>query len=279
MYTRALEQDPENAKALYNRALASEMVDRKAAVRDWKEFLELAQNNPAWKAMAPQIRERVETLEKMPALPDSLLPSAYLSKAGDYYKEVAQGSEKLQFNEFPVKVFVGSVPKGWERATRTALESWIRVFPLQEVAWREGADIVLSWGASRKESQRAGWESDVVQVEKNDNGAVVKRTKTAFINLDSSRHWSEDEKRATVLHELGHALGIQGHSDSAGDVMFGTIEETLTEMVAQKAMTAPPRYGAPPANASPSLPHKPSQRDVNTLIRLYNTPAPLARAS
>jgi predicted Zn-dependent protease len=279
MYTRALEQDPRSAKAYYNRALASEMVDRMAAIRDWKEFLELAQNNPAWKAMAPQVRERVETLEKMPALPDSLQPSAYLPKAGDYYKEVAQGSEGLQFYEFPVKVFVGSVPRGWERATRTALESWIRVFPLEEVASREGADIVLNWGASTKESQRAGRESDVVQVEKKDNGAVVKRTKTAFITLDSSHRWSEEQKRATILHELGHALGIHGHSDRAGDVMFGTIQESLTEMVGQKAMTAPPRYSPPPSNASPSLPQKPSQRDVNTLIRLYNTPGPLPRAS
>jgi len=41
MYTRVIEQDPGGLKAYYNRALANEMVDRKAAILDWKRFVEL----------------------------------------------------------------------------------------------------------------------------------------------------------------------------------------------------------------------------------------------
>jgi tetratricopeptide (TPR) repeat protein len=277
MYTRALEQDPQDAAAYYNRALANEMVDRKAAIRDWGRFLELAGANPDWKAASSQVRERLATLEKMPALPASLLPSRYLPKAGDYYLEVAQSSRGLQFSSFPVRLFLGSVPQGWQRAIRKALDGWNNVFPLEEVASREGADIVLNWGTSTRESHRAGHENDLVQVEKKEDGTIVKRTKVAFVTLDSSRHWSEEQERATVLHEIGHALGIQGHSDRPRDVMFGTIQEILIEATDPGTTTSLPRYGPPPSNPSPSLPQKPSRRDINTLIRLYNSPGPLPR--
>ena len=277
MYTRALEQDPQDARAYYNRALANEMVDRKAAIRDWRQFLELAGSNPAWKAAASQVQERLQTLEKMPALPDSLQPSGYLPRAGDYYREVAQSSEGLQFSKFPVKIFVGSVPKDWQRAIREALDGWIRVFPLEEVASREGADIELSWERSTKGSQPLGREDDLVQVEKKDDGTIVKRTRVAFVSFDSPRHCSEEQKRATVSHEIGHALGIQGHSDNPRDVMFALIQETLTKLTNQGAEPRPPYFEPSPLNPSTSLPQKPSQRDVNTLIRLYNTPGPLTR--
>jgi predicted Zn-dependent protease len=274
MYTRALEQDPQDAKVYYNRALANEMVDRRAAIVDWRQFLELAGTNPAWKAAASQVRERLQTLEKMPALPDSLQPSGYLPRAGDYYQEVAQSSEGLKFSKFPLKVFVGSVPKDWRRAVQGALDGWIHVFPMEEVASREGADIVLSWERSAKEPRRLGWEKDWVQVERKDDGTIVKRTRVAFVTLDLSQHSSGEQKRATVSHEVGHALGIQGHSDRPGDVMFGTIEEILIQLNDPRAV---PHSGLSSPNPSPPLPQKPSQRDVNTLIRLYNSPGPLAR--
>ena len=287
MYTRALEQNAQDARAYFNRALANEMVDRKAAIRDWRQFLDLAGGNPTWKAAVSQVRDRLQTLERMPALPSSLQPSEYSPKSGDYFQEVAQSSKGLQFTTFPVKIFVGSVPRGWQGALRKALDAWIQVFPLEEVDSREAADIVLSWETLTKGSQwglsadkdarRPGREKDWVQVVKEDDGTIAKRTKIAFVTLDSSHHWSEEQKRATALHEIGHALGIQGHSDRPGDVMFGTIQETLTEVANQGAVTSPPQYGPPPARTSPSLPQKPGPRDVNTLIRLYNSPGPLTR--
>lgn len=274
MYTRALEQDPHNAKACFNRALANEMVDRKAAIRDWKRFLDISGSSPDGKAAASEVGERLDALEKMPALPSTLQPSAYLPKAGDYYNAVAQASAGLQFSRLPVKIFLGSLPQGWQTAIRQALDGWVKVFPLKEVPSREGADIVLSWAASTKESHRAGRENDWAQVERKEDGTIAKRTKIAFVDLDSSGHWSEEQKLATVLHELGHALGIQGHSDKPRDVMFGTIRDVQIE-VTPGGPFSPPDIGPAPWNMS--LPRNPSQRDVNTLIRLYNSPSPLKR--
>ena len=278
MYTRALVQDPSNVKLYYNRALANEMADPKAAIRDWKRFLELVGDNPDWRAAVPQVRERVETLKQMPLLPDSLQLSRYSPKAADYYQDVAESSDGLQFREFPVKVFTGNVPEAWQRSTREALDDWSRVVPLQETASREGADIVLIWQSSPDESGRLAWDKDMIQEE--DNGSTARRTKVAFVTFVTTRRLSGAERRAAVLHEIGHALGIQGHSNLSEDVMCDTIDlvvvhETriLTEIPAAGG-TLPGVY---PRSFAPTPPRKLTQRDVNTLIRLYNSPGFLTR--
>jgi len=270
MYTRALERNPYDATVYYNRALANEMVNRKAAIGDWARFLELAGTNPEWQAAASRVRVRLQELSEMPAVPTSLQPSAYVPKAGDYYQEVAQSSAGLQFSNFPVKVFVGNVPEEWQRTIREAIDDWNRVLPLKEVASREGADIVVDWGTSVKESHRAGWERDWVQEEQ--EGTHTKRTKVAFIGLDASHRWSEDQRRSTVAHEIGHALGIQGHSGSPRDVMFSAVQEILNIARDWGPIPSPSAVELPPPPSQ-----KPSQRDINTLLRLYNTPGFLPR--
>jgi tetratricopeptide (TPR) repeat protein len=278
MYTRALDQDARYIKVYYNRALANEMVDRNAAIRDWKQFLELVGDNPDWKAAASQVRERLVTLELMPSLPDSLQLSRYLPKAGDYYQEVAEMSQGLQFRHFPVKVFVGSVPQGWQRSTREALGDWSRVVPLQQVASREAADIVLSWRTSPDESGHLAWEKDLIHEE--DDGTTRRSSKIAVVTLDASRHLSGAQQRAAILHEIGHALGIRGHSSTSGDVMCGAIDVVVVHQT--RIVTGFPAEGGrlPGVTSQSFLPTPPknlTQRDVNTLIRLYNSPGFLTR--
>jgi len=68
--------------------------------------------------------------------------------------------------------------------------------------------------------------------------------------------------RAILLHELGHALGIKGHSDSKKDIMYWQMQDKTRQIYL-------------PNDPFPflwrSLVKQPSQRDMNTLIRLYNS--------
>ena len=269
MFTLALEQNPKDVKACYYRALANEMVDRQAAIGDWRKFVELAATDSRSKEAGAQAQQRVQALEKIPALPDLLHPSRYVLKAGDYYQEVAGTSVGLLWTEFPIKVFAESPPEEWRRALQEALDAWMSVFPLQTVSARERADIVLSWAKLPK--RIVGTEGDSILVRKEDD-RVVNRRKKSFIILDNFHRWSEREMRGVVLHELGHALGIGGHSDGSRDVMFPE-EVSILELSKDLAPWGAPGFSGffLPKRINTKL----TPRDVNTLIRLYNCPGPV----
>jgi len=78
--------------------------------------------------------------------------------------------------------------------------------------------------------------------------------------------------RADVLHEIGHALGLRGHSNNRKDMMFSEEEVVYTEEKGGEFSMDRTRRG-PSGMASASwVSKKPTKRDVNTLIRLYNCP-------
>lgn len=266
-YTHALEQDPQFIAAYYNRALANEMVDRQKAIDDWRRFTELAANDPGFKYQVAQANARLQILGALPAYPEALRPSHYVGSAGDYFWLISVSSESERWTAFPIKVSLGNISNAnWAQGTREAFDIWKEMFPLELAAGPELADIRLEWELSPGEESHAGEESDWVQFRRVGNELTGR--KVAFISVDLSRRWSKDEMRAIILHEMGHALGIKGHSDSKGDIMYFQIQEKPHQVVA-------PRLPYP--IFWKSLVSKPSQRDLNTLIRVYNTPGAVVR--
>jgi predicted Zn-dependent protease len=260
-YDKCLAADPHMLKALFNRAIANEMVNRRQAIADWKRFAEEAQSDPDLKFQAARAQARIQILNDMPALPDSLQPSRYAAADGDYYRLVAPDSDGLQWRKFPVRVYLGSAPDmRWQQGTREAFNIWREVFPLQLVANAAQADIRVDWQVSMEGQEHAGGEQDWVLMQH--VGDELTGRRIAMIAVDLSRPWSKDEMRAIMLHEFGHALGMKGHSDSKKDIMYFQIQQGHFRL---NGPTIPlPIFWK-------SLVKNPSQRDLNTLIRLYNT--------
>ena len=267
-YARAIGEDPKYVEAYYNRALANEMVDRAQAIKNWQQFLDAAGERPEYKWDVARIRARIQILKTKSSLPDAMQPGRYVAAAGDYYREIAQASEGEQWNKLPVKVYLGSAPQvKWQEGVREAYEVWCAVFPMQLVGTPEKADIRMGWEESVEEEGHAGEESDWVRVQ-SVGGQLNGRT-VAVITVDLSRQWSKDEMRAIILHEFGHALGIKGHSDTKKDIMYAEIQEKSRQLRAPS--------GAPLPVFWRSLVKDPSPRDINTLIRLYNSAGSIAR--
>jgi predicted Zn-dependent protease len=266
-YSSAIEQDPQFLEAYYNRALADEMVDRKKAIADWHQFADLAASAPDFKYQVSQANARIQILGMLPVYPDALQPSHYVPAASDYYREIAESSESEKWNSFPIKVWIGNVPTGnWAQGAREAFSIWRQMFPLELAAESEEADIRFNWEGDTTVEGAAGEEMDWVQFRR--VGSELTGRKVAFISVDLSRNWSKDEMRAIVLHEMGHALGIRGHSLSKGDIMYWQVQEKSHQV------RVPGIYYP---YAWKTLVSKPSQRDLNTLIRLYNTPGVVQR--
>ncbi len=266
-YDRAIEQDPQFLDAYFNHALADEMVERQKAVADWHRFADLAANSPDFTSEVGQANARIQILGMLPAYPEALQPSRYVPSASDYYLDIAEASESRKWDSFPIKVSIGNVPTAnWAQGAREAFSIWKDMFPLELTAEPDEADICFNWDSDMTIEGAAGEELDWVQIRREGNELTGR--KVAYINVDLSRRWSKDEMRAIVLHELGHALGIHGHSESKGDIMYWQVQEK-NHQVRIPGMIYPVAWK--------SLVSKPSQRDLNTLIRLYNTPGPVLR--
>jgi predicted Zn-dependent protease len=274
MLTRALEQNPKDIRAYYYRALANEMVDRQAAIGDWGRFVELVVMDPEANEEVMQAQERLQALKNMPQLPDSLRPSRYMQKAGDYYQESAGPSAGLLWTEFPVKVYADSPPAKWKGALQDALAAWNDVIPLRRVSTGQEANITMSWAGLQ--GGKAGREQSFIQVRK-EGDQVFQRLDRASIVLDNSHHWSGPEMLLTLLHELGHALGIDGHSSGSKDVMFPVLYETITEPQANLSVVGPSTrlIQFPGDGSSVDVNTKLTPRDINTLVRLYNCSGPV----
>jgi predicted Zn-dependent protease len=259
-YGRAIEEDPQNAEAYHNQALANEMVDRQKAIEGWRRFLEVAADRPDLKYDLARVNARLQILASMPPLPAAMQPSRYVPAAGDYYWLISRDSEGEEWPRLPVKVFLGSAPDiKWQEGTREAYNSWSEVFPLELVALPQNADIRLGWEEALLEKEHVGEEIEWVQIRR--VGGELTGRRIAVIVIDLRRPWTKDEMRAIVLHELGHALGTKGHSDSRKDIMYGQMQEKARQLPVP--IINYPLFWR-------SLVKQPSQRDINTLIRLYN---------
>jgi predicted Zn-dependent protease len=266
-YAQAIQQDPKFLEACFNHALADEMVDRQKALADWHQFAKLAGNSPDFTVQVGQANARIQILGMLPAYPEALQPAHYVPSASDYYLDIAEMSESRKWNSFPIKVWIGNVPNAnWAQGTREAFGIWKAMFPLELTAEMEEADIRFQWDSDTMPENAAGEEMDWVQIRR--EGDELAGRKVAYITPDLTHRWSKDEMRAIVLHEMGHALGIAGHSDSKGDIMFFQMQDE-THQVRIPGMIYPLAWK--------SLVSKPSQRDLNTLIRLYNTPGSVER--
>ncbi len=267
-YERAMEQDPKLLEAAYNHALADEMVDRQKAIADWNKFTEAAATSPDFKYQVGQADARVQILKMLPDYPDALQPSHYVPSAADYYSVIAEDSESDRWRQFPLHVSIGDVPNGnWAQGVREAFGIWKEMIPMELTADPDEADIRFDWDAEQSMADgHAGEESDWVQFQRAGNDVTSR--KVAHISIAQARNWSKDEMRAISLHELGHALGIRGHSPSKGDIMYWQVQERGRHV---------PIPGVYYPLVIKSLVSKPSQRDLNTLIRLYNTPGVVTR--
>ncbi|MFM1843710.1 MAG: hypothetical protein RLZZ490_2453 [Cyanobacteriota bacterium] len=211
------------------------------------------------------------------ALPDAAvhplppsLQNLSLTTDGDDYFDLVQPSPlgHLVWSQFPVKVYLDTpqnlTPDSaeakrrqiWQTAIKTAIADWQQFFPLVIIGESDQADILVAYREpplNRKIDPQTGL-------------ITFGPARTAQARYEF--YWSEETPprlrhrmtieikpglgaislQATARHELGHALGIWGHSDRQADALYPSQTRDV-----------------PPI----------SQRDLNTLLRIYQQPTRL----
>lgn len=191
-------------------------------------------------------------------LPPTLAQWETVAEAGDYFSEVETTPlGYLIWSEFPVKVCIdlsaSKQREDWEEAVETAIAQWNRYLPLERVRDRAQANVVIVRSRppintirnpetgrmefSRARTARTRYEFDLK------NRKLIHR-----MIIEISPDQAKIHTLATARHEMGHALGIWGHSPNPEDVLYFS-----------------------QVRNSPQI----SDRDVNTLKKIYQQPTRL----
>lgn len=166
-----------------------------------------------------------------------------------------------RFYEFPVSIWVGRPPNpNWNTYIDAAIAQVGEVVPMQRTSSEADADIILDFAPGEQVTAFCGGTSITPQpvVTIGCGGLTYDQDKYmltgdvayigfAFIALEQQ---TDAQARLVILHELLHAVGISVHSQDPRDIMYF-------------------RYGAFGEPQSQTM----TERDYNTLRRLYNSPA------
>lgn len=202
------------------------------------------------------------------SLPPTLAQWQDASNSGDYFSGVKQTRVGyLVWSQFPVKVYVERPPDSvgesaenrrfhqWAIAVLKAVQEWSVYLPLSAVEQQSMADITIvrsppPFGVSfnrntgefqlpRARSAQTRYELYISQPAQ--GTAILSHRCTILLNPAQSDNYIQ----AAARHELGHALGIWGHSPLETDALYFS-----------QVRNPPPI----------------SPRDINTLKRVYEQP-------
>ncbi len=198
------------------------------------------------------------------SLPPSLasLALADAGEAGDYFEAVNPPPVgHLIWSSFPVKVYLEPTPQdpGWAAAIRQAMQEWSVYLPLVEVTDPGEADILWHYQVppfrvrldrQRREliiaDSRAAEARFQVYWQPGSPPRLAHRFTILLTPRQGDRH-----TLGTARHELGHALGLWGHSPEPTDVLYAAQVREPPPISARdrqtlyKVYTQPTRLGWP----------------------------------
>ncbi|CAN5404087.1 hypothetical protein BH10CYA1_BH10CYA1_00800 [soil metagenome] len=185
-------------------------------------------------------------------------------KAEDYLANItAEGTYRWAKEKLPIHVFIqnaevvnGKSVGGFKQSFRTALlsafDDWCHAsgdrIKYLIVPDKEHADIYCTWTSDPLEVTENGTLSERGSAKIIVKGSLIERATLKILTRPILEEGvlSEDEMKKACLHEVGHVLGLQGHSTNNHDVMFFTVDT---------------------ATVWPVL----SRRDKATIVRLYQS--------
>lgn len=167
--------------------------------------------------------------------------------SGDYLAQVGGQSRWPIGKTIKVYVAPGGRPH-YKNMVAGAMNQWSqasgRAFAWEWTDNASGADYTITWSGTQievSEGTEAGLTTTVTKAN-NDGRETIHHANTRILIRYNGRPLGDDDIAETVLHELGHGLGLEGHSSNPRDIMY------YAAVQGQGGLTA---------------------RDMNTMARLY----------
>lgn len=246
-YETCLRLKPDFSPAIFNMAGCYQTLGRTDDAVAWFQKYLVAEPNaadrPTIEHMIAKLQEKGSQLSADPHTADYM---ESITENGKYYR--------WPLNRLPLKVFVGSgstVPnfkEGYRSGFLEALSSWSTAsqnrLTFLLVPTPDGADITCDWTANPYEVRQTG--TDVEQgvcfmqaftnkrTRTGDEFIATARLRICTIDRETEKPLGEDDMKKTCLHELGHALGLRGHSSNNHDIMFYSVSPTVWPVLSKR---------------------------------------------
>ncbi|MBA3856996.1 MAG: hypothetical protein C0507_08830 [Cyanobacteria bacterium PR.3.49] len=235
-YEEILQINPKHSAALLNMAECYQTSGQLQQAISWLK--KYAANNPN-AADLGQIQNLIVALSEKSSEqksdPQALDYVGCITEAGRFYRWPA--------NRLPIKVWVaqGEGVPGFKPEFRNsffdALNSWMKAgqgrLQYVLVESKEQADLTAEWTGSPYDVKPTGHnvEQGVCMLKTLDRGhnfIEIGRADIRILTIDRNNQQplSDEEMKKTCLHELGHAMGLQGHSTNNHDIMFFSMSNT-----------------------------------------------------
>jgi predicted Zn-dependent protease len=211
----------------------------------------------------------VTELSAVGASSGKILPNGATLSTGDYFQGIHRNGNgtMLRWPNLPIRVYVKQT--GLESTlTNQAIKAWQSVFSVEPVETASRADVIVSWEqAEWKQNTANTLTRPVVHV---DDARSIRTV--ILITMYPMRTAPTDQMLHAVSHQLGHAFGLWGHSDDPADVMYPALKLESNDFPARWGWrsTATDKYAQPLSRVED---YQPSQRDINTLLKVYDQPA------
>ncbi|HEY9688261.1 MAG TPA: hypothetical protein V6C52_14920 [Coleofasciculaceae cyanobacterium] len=202
--------------------------------------------------------------------PARKLPNGEILSRGDYFQAIHRNTNgtMLRWAELPIKVYIKQADALESSITGQAIRAWQSAFSVTATNSPLQADVIVSWDRSDWEQNAKGLITRPL-IHMGDSQSI--RT-VILINMSPMKGQPSGHQLHAVSHQLGHAFGLWGHSDAPEDIMYPTFRQEMNDYPSRwswRSATAMSRVQ--PTGMAEG--YKPSQRDINTLLRIYDQPA------
>ncbi len=237
-FNQALRLRPSMPEATLNIAGCFQSLGRTQEAIGWYD--KFIRENPA-AAESTQVKDVVEALKAAAQRPgsDPRLP--------DYLSGVTQeGTFRWPVKKLPIKIYIdsGAGVEGFRDSFRSlliqSLDAWMQAcqgrLSYVLVDDPKQCDVLCTWTSNPAEVSESGTQSERGMAHVFVHGSDITRATLKILTrpmIEEGTLSDEDFKKA-CLHEVGHVLGLQGHSTNNHDVMFFTVDTSTVWPVLSK---------------------------------------------